>query len=292
MAVGAEGIAKVYQKVGRDWQLFGEPIFGPPSFGASVCLSQFGDLFVSSAPEQNKVFVYILQEGSWIALPEPIECADCDDDAMFGLSMDISDNGFRLAVGGPMQNNATGIVRLYQLVGTKMAQIGQTLEGEAGFNEFGFSIDFSPSGDKIAVGAPKYSGRIGRQVGRVYAYQLSEGDETAWDQISFPLDGELEFSEYGFAVSMDENQIAVGAPGSVNRAKTSRAGKIRVYQLISNTFRLLGQVVEGQEENEMFGQSVALDGKVLLIGSPDHGNNQGVVRAYVLDLTSNIWNKI
>jgi hypothetical protein len=83
-----------------------------------------------------------------------LEKVDIDGDrSVFGvISISLSSDGKRMAVGDPVYGNDGGRVQVYQREGSDWKPMGQTLIGEQS-TEFGFSVAMSNDGNVVAVGA-------------------------------------------------------------------------------------------------------------------------------------------
>lgn len=91
----------------------------------------------------------------------------------------------------------------------------------------------------------------------------------AQTQIGKDIEGEFENDEFGtsIAISADGRTIAIG--GHRNDDKAHQAGHVRVYKLSNEEWLQMGSDIDGQEERNWFGYSVALsdDGNRLIVGS-------------------------
>ena len=88
-------------------------------------------------------------------------------------------------------------------------------------------------------------------------------------QMGNDIEGEFENDEFGTSIGMsaDGQIIAIGGPR--NGGKAHQAGHVRVYKLSNEEWIQLGSDIDGQEERDWFGFSVALsdDGHRLIVGS-------------------------
>ena len=94
---------------------------------------------------------------------------------MFGHSVALSEDGTILAVGAP--NDPTngvgaGLVSVYSFDGTDWRKLGDDLLGRSPTSLFGWSVDVSPDGRYVLVGAPGSDAR-GENVGQVFLYSLA-----------------------------------------------------------------------------------------------------------------------
>lgn len=191
-----------------------------------------------------------------------------------------------IAIGAPGNDGggtAAGHVRVYSLNGSSWVQKGGDIDGEATFDESGFSVSM-PDANTVAIGAPKNDGG-GNNSGHVRVYTWNSASNT-WVQKGADIDGEAAGDESGYSVSMpDANTIAVGAPFN-NSAGFSDAGHVRVYtwNSASNSWVQKGADIDGGGTNDWAGFSVDMpDANTLVVGIPlsdFNGSDAGHVAIY------------
>jgi hypothetical protein len=85
--------------------------------------------------------------------------ADIDGESSgdnFGVSVSMSSDGSRVAIGGnmndcPSYSNA-GHVRVFEYDSSSWVQLGSDIDGEWANDEFGWSVSLSADGDRVAIG--------------------------------------------------------------------------------------------------------------------------------------------
>lgn len=212
----------------------------------------------------------------------------------FGNALAVSSDGTRVVVGAPGAAavpdpyTEKGEVRLYELQGSTWEQLGTTLTGAAIRDRFGYSVDISSDGSRIAVGAPS-NDTGGTDRGQVSVY---DWDGTSWTQVGSNLTGGADDDEFGssIALSNDGSRVAVGAPGH-----SSDTGRVQVYELSGSSWAQLGSNLDGDAADDLFGSAVALsgDGSRIAIGAPDNGIDntyKGQVR--VFDWNGTNWTQV
>jgi len=203
-----------------------------------------------------------------------------------GYSVALSTNGRRLAVGAPRYHSQNGEmagrVKVYDWDGARWIQIGQDIDGEAPFDQSGWSISLSADGSHLAVGAIHNSDN-GDEAGQVRVYQFS-GE--SWTQLGGDIDGETPREGSGDSVSLSANgqRVAIGAP-------ITDGGRVRVFNWSGNSWQQLGQTINGPAASYS-GTSVSLSssGDRLAVGAPSRdftGENSGQVVIY--ELSGNTW---
>ena len=156
----------------------------------------------------------------------------------------------------------------FPLLTFSQVQIGQDIDGESEFDNSGWSVSISSSGNHVAIGA-RSANNFDNSIfhGHVRVYENIAGN---WQQIGQDLDG-LNQSDYmGFstAISADGSIVAVGADG-YNGNNLPNTGLIRVFQNIANVWTQLGNDIYGELDNDYFGFSVDItpDGLTLVASS-------------------------
>lgn len=293
------GNVRVFQQNGGNWTQLGGNINGEAAgdfSGNAVSLSGSGNRVAigSKLNSENgnedaghaRVFQY--NGSSWTQLGTDMNGEGPGD--QLGTSISISDDGSRVAVGAPFNQDGGGAghVRVYNYNGSNWVQLGADIAGEAQGDQAGKSVSISGDGMRVAVGMPMNDGN-GNNSGQVRVYQYNG---STWNQIGADLNGEAATDEFGFAVALnfDGSRLAVGAIR--NDGSGADAGHVRVFQYNGSSWAQLGADIDGEAANDFSGHSVSLthDGARVAIGA--RGNNlfRGHVRVY--DLNAAQWTQV
>ena len=137
--------------------------------GYAVKLSGDGSTVIIGAPYNNDngndsghVRIYRWDGTTWNKLGTDLAGERASDE--FGFSVDISENGNIIAVGGddnygPTNSNFfAGHVQLYQWDGSAWTQLGNDIDAEASLDQYGWSVALNQNGTRIAVSAPENNG--------------------------------------------------------------------------------------------------------------------------------------
>lgn len=217
-----------------------------------------------------------------VQLGENINGAAAYDEA--GGSVALSADGQRLAIGA-RKNDAAGFdagqVRVYEWSGDEWVQLGDDINGEAAYDESGYSVAISSDGLRVAIGAPFNDGND-FDSGHVRVFELI--DDT-WTQLGDDIDGEAVYDESGTSVALSRygNRVAIGAPR--NDGNGMGSGHVRVYQYTDGEWLKLGDDIDGEVVYDGSGIAVSLaaDGYLLAIGADnndDAGMEAGHARVY------------
>jgi hypothetical protein len=277
--VSGGGHVRVFDLVGSTWTQVGADIDseqGADHFGISVALSSDGTRLAVGGPsndgtagaDSGHVRVFDLVGSTWTQVGSDIDGEAAGDQS--GHSVDLSSDGTRLAVGAYNNNNGAGHVRVYKESSGTWTQLGADIDGEDAFpgENFGWSVALSLDGTRLAVGAPSRD-ITGVNDGRVRVFDWDEDDET-WTQVGGDLNGEAALDEFGWSIdlSSDGTRLAVGAYH--NDGNGSNAGHVRVfeYNQATNTWVQDGLDLDGEAAGDMSGRSVALssDGRRVASG--------------------------
>jgi hypothetical protein len=203
----------------------------------------------------------------------------------FGRAVSISGNGTRVAIGGSLNDAATGVptanrghVKIYEYNATTKAwvQLGSDIVGTTDLDQLGFSVSLSNDGSRVAIGCPHSASDRGHV--EVYDYSVGSG----WSPVGTNIVGATAGMRYGYSVdlSSDGTHVAVGAPFDDTTATDS--GLVNVYKYASNSWTKVGADIVGAATLHKLGTSVSLssNGIILAVGIP--GNGQGSVKSYAL----------
>ena len=211
----------------------------------------------------------------------------------FGRAVSISGNGTRVAIGGSLNDAATGVttanrghVKIYEYNATTKAwvQLGSDIMGTTDLDQLGFSVSLSNDGSRVAIGCPHSASDKGHV--EIYDYSTDSG----WSKVGTNIVGATAGMRYGYAVSLsnDGTYVAVGAPFDDTTAADS--GLVNVYKYDSGWTKVGADIVGGGASYKL-GTSVSMkntvaSGPIVAIGIP--GNDQGKVRVYEYD-TGTAW---
>lgn len=291
IAVGAsrEDIAKgavyIYQKNGANWN-FNQKITAPDGvemaeFGGSI---KFGNGFLVAASGRADIdgmiragALYIYEPGSddqW-NFTKKLTASDYDNDALLGVnptSFDVSDN--LIVAGAPGFDSWKGSVYIFEKVGNHWEQT-QKLNSPEGVDFGNFGIGVSVSGNYLAVGA---SGE-NSNAGKIYIYKKNGSGEWIFHQ-SLTSSDHFENSYFGNSVSIDGNELVVGAYTEVNTGNPSMA---YIFKLNDNGNWEESQKISSYEsfEHTYFAWMCEMKNDKLLISAPHlYGTEPGRALLY------------
>ena len=308
------GHVRVYDfdMLSRSWIQIGADIDGDEAsgfFGRSVSLSSDGCVLAIGAPyvNSNTGLVRVWQLLStpsaepsgqptgqptliardWVQLGGDIEGDASDDEC--GLSVSISADGSRIAVGAPYNDDAgvdAGYVRVFEYEATSWTQVGNDIHGEAADDKSGWSVSLSGYGTRVAIGA-YHNDDGGVNAGHVRVYEY---DSTSWVQVGDDIDGEAANDHSGSSVSLSYNgtRVAIGA----HLHGGSDAGYVRVFQYDATSWIQVGDDIVGEASGDHSGRTVCLSSDGLRVAieaarNDGGGTDAGHVRVYEYD--SSTW---
>jgi hypothetical protein len=292
------GHVRVYDLSGGTWNQRGLDIDGeasPDRSGWSVSVSADGNTVaigavladdVNNFSSSGHVRVYDWLGGSWAQRGLDIDAEDYDNRS--GHSVSMSADGNTVAIGAPRNDSngtLSGHVRVYDWSGTVWTKRGLDIDGEAEYDQSGWSVSMSANGNTVAIGAPENDGN-GDEAGHVRVYDWSG---KAWTQRGLDIDGEAAGDESGTSVSMSANgnTVAIGAP--TNGGNGNGSGHVRVYEWSGTAWTQRGLDIDGEISGQAFGDSsgksvsISAEGNTVAIGAPSNDGNgtaSGHVRVY------------
>ncbi|MSV60374.1 MAG: hypothetical protein F2901_03260, partial [Actinobacteria bacterium] len=131
--------------------------------GVSVAMSGDGSRIAIGANSNDgtgidagHVRVYTLINGTWTQTGADIDGEAARDYS--GKSVAMSGDGSRIAIGAYGNGSSAGHVRIYTLISGTWTQTGTDIDGEAAFDNSGYSVAMSGDGSRIAIGATTNEG--------------------------------------------------------------------------------------------------------------------------------------
>jgi hypothetical protein len=273
--------------------------FNGDQSGRSVSISADGNRLAIGAPRNGNgssaghVRVFSWDGTGWSQLGDDIPGEFSLDE--FGGAVSLNADGSRLAVGARFNDDngfSSGHVRVYQWAAGAWSQLGNDLDGETLFDNFGRSVALNADGTRLAAGANFNDGN-GDASGHVRVFVWDDG--SGWSQLGADIDGEAvtDLSGTSVALSADGSLVAIGAP--FNDGNGNRSGHVRVFAWNGSGWSQVGSDIDGEAAGDESGNSVALnaDGTVLAIGAINNdgnGSDAGHVRVYAW--TGSLWSQM
>ena len=281
------GHVRIYSREGSAWAQVGSDIDGEAASdnsGTSVSIDSDGshvaigaDYNDGNGSNSGHVRVYSWDGSAWSQVGTDIDGEAAND--RLGFSVSIDSDGSHVAIGAHL-NDGTGTnaghVRIYSWNGSAWSQVGNDIDGEASFDNSGYSVSMDSDGSHVAIGA--YSNdENGSNAGHVRIYSW---DGEAWGQLGNDIDGEAANDYSGTSVSIDSDgsHVAIGAYG--NGGNGTASGHVRIYEYSSGSWAQVGNDIDGEAANDRFGFSVSIDsyGSHVAIGANESGSYAGHVR--------------
>lgn len=173
----------------------------------------------------------------------------------------------------------SGSVYLFTLEGEDWVEFQELIPDDPlAYDQFGNFLSLSPEG--LLVGVPEKKDK-GDKSGCAYLFSPSENGP--WQQVAKILPDDLqEGDEFGQAVHLNQQQIAIGAYKKDNPAENG--GAVYLYEWQDQHCIFKQKIVpDDNEEGDHFGNAVCLDGNLLAIGAyfdDDNGSKSGSVYLY------------
>ena len=297
------GHVRVYQYSSGLWTQLGADIDGEAGSdfsGSSVSLSSDGTIVAIGAKlndgngdNRGHVRVYEYSSDSWTQLGADIDGQYYGDQS--GYSVSLSSDGTIVAIGAPFNIDykyKSGHVRVYEYSSDSWTQLGADINGEDGGDQSGYSVSLNSDGTIVAIGALLNDGN-GDKSGHVRVYQYSSG---LWTQLGADIDGEASGDESGWSVSLSSDGTIVAIGG---RKNDSIRGHVRVYEYSSGLWTKLGADIDGEANDDQFGNAVSLssDGTIVAIGAKFNDGTSGITsdnrgHTRVYEYSSGSWTQL
>ncbi|UCH40601.1 MAG: integrin, partial [Gammaproteobacteria bacterium] len=227
--------------------------------GVSVALNQDGSVLAAGAwredglaAEEGAVYTFTRNVANWTAVTKLVASDGAAEDR-FGVSVSLSDDGVRLAVGAPGNflggGGFTGAAYVYTGDAVPVTDwidefkvIASNAEAD---DAFGIAVALDDNGDKLLVGASFEDGsgtgfgstvdELAPQAGAAYLFERDLAAPPAWTQKEYIKATNTDAGdEFGTSVSMDDsgNRLVVGAQKEeslatgVNGDQTDNSGSL------------------------------------------------------------------
>lgn len=278
------GHVVVWERVAGSWlrrhTFTGSDTLGNDLFGSAVAIS--GSTIVVGAPDADvggtsrigSAYVFERTGNAWFETQQ-LAAPDGASGDTFGFSVDIEEN--RIVVGAPLDDDGgsgSGSAYVFRrdatwvLDNTDHPTVAGKLVATDGrlVDQFGHAVGVS--GNRIVIGAPR--GGLANREGSAYGWELSGGTWSAGPEITGSDVVDDDF--FGDSVAIDGNRVVVGAPSKDGGG--TETGSAYVFDASAGGWPELGKIMaETPVANERFGESVAIEGPVVLVGAPDQVSN-------------------
>lgn len=255
-------------------------------FGFAVAAS--GDTVAIGAPHETfnsataagAVYVYTRGAGGW-GLEARLVAADFGAVDHFGWSLAL--DGDTLAIGAANDDapgaSDRGSAYVFTRANGGWTQQAKLLASDGvAFDVFGSSIALD--GERLVVGAPRADVSGASNRGAAYVFERSG---STWSEVAklAPPDGAAN-DQFGFAVALDADTAAVGAP--FHDSVGSNAGAAYVFAHVAGSWAAPQKLTDiGFVFADNFGTALALEGDRLAVGLPINnvpGVTSGAVQFY------------
>jgi uncharacterized repeat protein (TIGR01451 family) len=274
------GAAYVFVRTAGTWTLEAKlSPTGPTAvegFGVAVTVS--GDTVVVGASDDSatEAYVFVRTSGVWM---EEARVAGSDTETGDDFGKALSIDGDTLVVGAPRDTTGFGFDSGSAYVFVRTAGVWTEQQkllpaDVAERDEFGYSV--SVSGDTIVAGSPGDDTGTGIDAGSAYLFTRTG---TVWTpQAKLLASGGVSGDQFGRAVSLDGDTVAVGAP--LAESSVFRAGAAQVFVRTGTDWSWEQTLTATVPETwALFGTSVALQADRLMVGAPGEDTQAGEAAA-------------
>ncbi len=226
-----------------------------------------------------------------------------------GVSVTISGDGSRVAMGAPRSDSTTttesdvGSVLIFSFDGSNWVASGNVIESEDRAY-LGGSVALSYNGTRVVVGGTAYTPpTTGASLSNAGSVSVYDFIGNVWVQAGESIFGLEYYDRFGndVDISDDGTIIVVGASTSDGQdLSRTDIGQVSVFQEDTNIpagWRQIGDIINGESASDKLGSSVSIsgNGNVIILGSPDNDDvkqNTGEVEVYQYIETDDIWKQV
>ena len=255
--------------------------------GGAVLLQDEGKIIGDDTlnRESNETAVYEWDGANWSQIGNNI--SEANDDPLSGNTVRLSDDGRRLIVGTHKVTelgNTVMCVRAYHnKVDTNVwEKVGSDLTFPSRIDKSLLPISLSNDGKIVAIGIPEDETDLNFK-GQTVVYKLN--DTNNWVKLGQTIEGEQIGGASGssIALSTNGNVIAIGEPK--NDELGTDTGQVQVYQYTNNSWKKVGNDINGYGVTGTAGSSVSINGTGtrVAVGAPgndEQGEDRGQVKVY------------
>ena len=268
----AQNFATIFEGEGEKWKETASLTGDGGGFGRSVDVTdvrgQSNTAFaIVGAPEggAGEAYVFALSGRDWKPQAK-LRANDGEDGDAFGHAVSI--NGNTALIGAPKDDDAggnSGSAYFFVRQGARWVQkakiAAKDAERSAGFGEAVALV-----GNTAIIGAPQ-SGHAGvRFAGGVYVFER-EGERWV-EKNKLTADDAGKADRFGFSVAISADTIVVGAPLK-DTASGKDAGAAYIFGRDGTAWKQLAKALgKGGRGGDKFGNSVATNGNVVIVGAP------------------------
>ena len=285
---------------------------GNNELGAAVAVSEDGLWLVVGEPRfgggdnyTGRITVYNWNGTAW-ANPASFQGAGLAAFDRFGYSVAIDNDGTRIAVGAPGDDNGQGRVYLFERGGAlpsnfAAAAVANIVSPDrAAQDGFGWALDFNQDGSLLLVGEPG-DDTAGTNAGAAFLFNWGASAPGAGQVLRASADaGEASVwqDNFGWSVSLDRNIAVIGAPYDSSNGKFFN-GSATVVGVTSGTFNADRIKTRGEANYDLYGWDVSIDvfrgvgtanvnsSVAIAVGAPGYDSTRGLDAGAVYTYRSN-----
>jgi hypothetical protein len=243
-------------------------------FGHSVSLSSdkvvigaYGD-DSAGGERSGSAYVYQFDGTSWEETR--LVASDREAEDYFGFSVSV--DGQLIAVGATLDNDQgefAGSVYVYQHDGSNWIETKILASDGEAYDNFGWDVVLQEQ--TLVVGA-RWDNDNGTSSGSVYVYQF---DGVEWIETKLLASDGATFDEFGSSVAIWEDLLVVGAPGDSDYGSAS--GSAYLFRFTgTNWIEVAKFHASDAASSDEFGSSVSISEGVIVVGSYDDNNENGI----------------
>lgn len=258
-------------------ELVGSDMADGDPFASAVAAD--GDVVVVGARTVGKVYVFTRNQGGtnrWGEVKKLIPADPLDALDRYGVSVAAAGDTVAVSRDYADINGVTnqGAVHVFErrLGGSGWGEAARLLASDGTTNDF-FGCDVAMSGDLLVVGA--FGDDDGaNSAGAAYVFERRDlGISNAWVEVKKLVASDPgAANRFGYAVAVDGDVVAIGAPRKDGGGGLSEAGAVYVFERNAGGTNAWGQVAKltasDAATNRQFGSSVSMDGDVIAVGAP------------------------
>ncbi len=272
-----QNFATIFEGEGDKWRQTAQLTGDGGAFGQAVAITDVRGRSNSAVaivgaprhdgigPDSGEAYVFALSGKDWNQQAK-IRASDAAEGDNFGHAVSV--NGDTVLIGAPKVDDGganAGAVYVFVRDGARWNQRAKLTAKDAARSD-GFGEAVALLGNTAVIGAPQSAHGAVKFAGAVYVFER-EGDKWV-EKVKLAAEDPGKADRFGFSVAIGADTVVVGAPLK-DTAGGQDAGGAYIFGRDGNSWKQLAKVL-GQRgrKGDKFGNSVATNGNVAIVGAP------------------------
>jgi hypothetical protein len=232
---------------------------------------------------------------SWTQIGDSISGQQLGEE--FGWRVDINNDGTIVACSAQNHDTDKGTARVYKYSGGKWSQLGNDIDGLDDYNRLR-QVSLSDDGLRLLIAERGYESGTDSSIllseGKIRVFEYNSGTNN-WDQLGSDINGKTN-SQSGWSAKINGDGTRFILGGRYYDSPQTNIGVAQVFEYSGGEWVQLGSDLSGENQGDMFGDSVAInnEGNKIAINAIqyDNGGLSNTGKIYFYEYISGSWSAI